>query len=535
MKSALALFAISKNHDVLASQYAVGALPVQLQETLIGRLQEHVGQVFPQRQGRRIGEQTLAKYGFGTGEVTRQYELDAEFVSEVRDCFDHFVDDRSRKGPGEVARRLSGKGRARRKVQSSPTQDDGFSLGYLSRLVEQTLELHPVGGEAPELVAHPPRRGRQVTFANGLSCVNHVVAHGGLLDVGASIGERPDCGLNLFECLGSISVHCEIGHDRPHWITRQGVNRGNRQWSENGDAKRGLFSNDLPRRWHFRGRSWLGCLLKVTGWRLRDWWATHDVDRYGTIFAPPSTSNQEDNSTENSGKNSAEKIQHVSEGRTGRCHHFFGRRQRYGQLLRERQSNVGRSSDVQGHRRESREVVILHTGRLSWRDNQSATTIRDRHCEVVGRVNKAVVSRAIEVVRLIDWINPRHRVATARSRGVAQGRSGQWRHARKEVAPQWISVIALNGARTHLQRQVDFALWCVQVLIQGVCGVKDRFRKEQDAGQRGFVDGVGNGDPVTLPEGINGALLEVTGTCRRCPRKRHDNTEPERECCAVQS
>jgi len=535
MKSALALFATSKSDDVIASQYAMGALPVQFQETLIGRLQEHVGEVLPQRQGRRIAQQTLAKYGFSRDEITREYKLVAEFVSEGRDGFDHFVDNRGRKGPREVARRFGGKGRALRKVEGSTAQDDGISLWQLRRLVEQTLELHPVSGEVPELVTHPPRRGRQVTLTNRLTSVDHVVAHGGLLDVGAGVGERPDRGLNLLECLGPISVYCEIGHDGPHGITRRGVDRGNRQWSENVDAKRGLYSNDLPRRSYLRRRLWHGRRLKVTGRRLRDWWAAHDVDRYGTISAPPSASNQENHCSEKTGQDGAENIQHVDEGCAGGCHHFLWRRQRYGQFLRERQSDARRTSDIQAHRRESREAVVRHTSRVSRRDDDRAATIRDRHREVVGRVDEAVVSRGIEVVRLVDWINPRRGVATARSRDVAQGRSGQWRHPRKEVAPKWVSVIALNGARTHPQRQVDFALWCVQAPFQGACGVQDRPRKEQDAGQGGPVGGVGNGNPVTLPEGINRALLQVTGTCWRRPRKRHDKTEPERECCAVQS
>ena len=61
----LPLLPRSQRRDVDRVQDSASGLPVSLQQTLVSRLQQHVGEAFPQGQTRRISEQTLAEHVFG--------------------------------------------------------------------------------------------------------------------------------------------------------------------------------------------------------------------------------------------------------------------------------------------------------------------------------------------------------------------------------------------------------------------------------------------------------------------------------------
>ena len=78
----LPIHTTAKQENILVSQDKTRCLPVQIQQTLVGRLQEDIGQVLPQRQRGRVGEQALAHDTLSTSEVARQDQLSAENVGE---------------------------------------------------------------------------------------------------------------------------------------------------------------------------------------------------------------------------------------------------------------------------------------------------------------------------------------------------------------------------------------------------------------------------------------------------------------------
>lgn len=533
--NSLSVYSTAQCYDVLSVQRQTGALPVQGQQTLIGRLQEHVGEVLPQRQGRRVGEQTLAQNILSTGEITRQNQLGTEIVGEGGHGVDHLVDDGRGKSPREVARGVGGEGWTLCQVQGSTTEEEDGVPGSLRCLLEQALELGPVGGEVLQLITRSPRRRGQVSRTHGSSSVDHVVPHGWLLDVDTGVGEWPDGGLNLLQGEETISVHREVGHDGPHRITGWRHDRRDGEGTENVNAQGCLFFEDLPCSRHdgWRSRYWL--LFDVIDQGTPCWCAAYHEDRHGTAPALASPPRQKDDAGEQTGQRRPKDIQQVGERRAGRSNHLLWRGHRHRQLPWERQGDARRPAYVQRHWCESGEAVVLHAECATRRNDKRAATIIDRYREVVGRIHEAVVSRAVGVVRLIDRVRPRHDVATARSRDVAKGRSGQWRHSREEVARQWIAVVALNRSRTHLQRQVDLSIWCVQVLIDGARRIEGGQSNEQHACQRGPVFGVRHGNLVVLRDGVDGALSNVTRASWRTPRQRHDKAEPQRERRVVES
>jgi len=241
----LPVYTAAERFYVVGVEYQARGFPVQGQQTLIGRLQEHVSEILPQRQRRRVDEKSLTQYNLGSSEIIRQHEVGSQFVGKRRHGFDHLVDDRGRKGPREVTRGVGREWWALCQVEGLTTQGHTFCFRNLRRLVTKFLELSPVGSEVSELIARSSQRRRQVSFADGPSSVDHVVAHGRLLDIGTGVREWPDSCLNLFERERTFSVHREVGHDGPYWITRGGINRRDCERTEDVDAQRRLFPDDL--------------------------------------------------------------------------------------------------------------------------------------------------------------------------------------------------------------------------------------------------------------------------------------------------
>lgn len=528
----LTVRATAKSYDVIGVQHQGGGLPVQGEQTLVGCLQEHVGEVLPQRQGRRVGEQPLAQNILSSDEITCQDQLSTESVGQRRYGFDHLVHDRRGKGPGEVARGVSRERRSFHQVERLTSQ--GHRLGYrsLHGLTTEILELHPVGREVLELVTGFPRRRGQVSLADGPSSVDHVIAHGRLLDIGTGVRERPDGSLNLFQRERTIVVHREEGHDGPHRITRRCIDRQDSERTEDVDPQYRLFLNDLPSWWHYgwRSRYWL---FEVTNRRLWKWGTTHHDDRRGTGPTFTATSSEMDDTSEQNGQRGAKDIQQVGRRRAGSgcrggsllCMYRY----RHRQLFRERQSDPRWPSDLQRHWRETGEAVVLHAVSGSWQYDERATSIRDGHREVVRRVDHSVVSRSRGIVRLVNRVYSRRDVAAARSRYVAQGRSGHWCQSGEEVSPEWISGVALAWPRTHLQRQVDLTTRRVSVFVHGILRVECGRDEIQHAGHRCSVRWIGHGYLMALCHGVDTARPDIT-RARRCrPRKGHDEAKPQRE------
>ena len=536
----------SKQQYIPTSQDETRRLPVQFQQTLVRRFQEHVGEVLPQCQRCGVGEQTLAHDNLGTGEVTRQDQFSAESVGERGHGFDDLVDDRRRKGPREIAGGISREGQALREFQSSTAKSRSFSSRYFRRKIEESLELVPIGLEMKQLITRSSRRRREVALAHTLTGLHHVVAHGGPFDINASFGQWPDCVLNLFEGEYSIMVHSEVSQNRAHRITRQSEHRRDGERSEHVDTQQQLIVGHLganrrscwsrSRRWllKVRGRGCWRWLWRCTGNRCRV--PSDDVHGHRATISllPPPSENYKAN--QKSGEQGRKQVHHTGEGGevTARDDCATGRGTRGGhvlrdgQMLRELQSDSRGPTDVERHQRSSDEAHVLTANGVKGRDDNGATSVRDRNREVVRRVDQSIIV-GVRVVELIDGVQSRHRVAAARSRQVAKGRSGQWRHARKERSPVGLSEIRLNRARAHLQREVDLSSRRVDAAAVRTGGIKCRRRHQQHTGITRAVAGIDDGYLVTLGDLVERGVFDVVRAGGSSPRQRKYDTAPHRK------
>ena len=92
-----------------------------------------------------------------------------------------------------------------------------------------------------------------------------------------------------------------------------------------------------------------------------------------------------------------------------------------------------------------------------------------------------------------------------------------------------LSVLTLEGLRTHLQRQVDLTTGCVDGAIHGIRGVKVRRGDEQNAGPRAAISWIGDGDLEALINRVEGGVFDVTRTGGSIPPERSDHEEPDNE------
>ena len=101
--TSLSVRALTQETDIVTPQSHVGSLPVQLQQTLVRRLQENIRKVLPKSQRSGIREHTLTQYGLRTNKVTLEHEFGSKTMREGRHGADDPVNDRRCKGPCEVS------------------------------------------------------------------------------------------------------------------------------------------------------------------------------------------------------------------------------------------------------------------------------------------------------------------------------------------------------------------------------------------------------------------------------------------------
>ena len=172
--------------------------------------------------------------------------------------------------------------------------------------------------------------------------------------------------------------------------------------------------------------------------------------------APPKGEN--DNAQEAETEQGRGEVQHAGESGVGRWWCRGCLLGNDGELCRKLEGDLRRTADGQDLGCAAIEADELSADVATRRNDDGSLARRDWHREVVGRVEEPVICCAIRIVGLVDRVESRYRVAAARSRHEAQGRSGQRGQGRKEVARLRAGVRNLNGPARRLEGQIDLPI-----------------------------------------------------------------------------
>ena len=533
--------------DVFRTQHLLGGSPVEVASAGVSGLQHDVGEIFPENQRGGVTEQTLAQSVVSTEQIATQNGLLCDVVGECCHGIDDVVGDRRSQCPREVARVLSGERDAANQSEGPLTKCQRFILGSGCGIFDELLELSPVGRDVDESVARPSGSCRQVLLADNLAGVSHVVEHDGSFDVVRAVNKWPDCCLNLAQGQNPIVVQSEEGNDGLYRFAGWAVRWRQLQWTQDVDPQCGRINwrrgsvgvcgsgwfipdNDcrgdtfgLAWRPNYGWRRYWSLSARSSSCRVRRWCLSYYVDRSREANSPtsPASKVQMDESRERDHDQGGDEVEQAGERRrAGNWSLLRGARgacRNDGQVLRKGEGDPRRSANNEGHVGPANGTHVFNAHSAIRFDDQRARAIGDGNREVVGRVEETIVLGAVGVVRLIDRVDPCHCVATAGSRDVAKGRSGNRRHARKKVAPLRVLELQLRGSRTRLQGKIDHPLRRVGTTAVGISGVKRGTRYEQHRRQFDMVPGIGDGDLITLVDLVDSGLFHVRGARRHKP------------------
>lgn len=533
--SALAIRTSFQGGDGVTSQCNFGRLPVPREETWISRLEDDVREILPKGRRGRIDEKSLVEGCFGTRQVASEDEVAREFVGGLYDAANHLVDDSHRECPGEVTRGIPGERLSTDQPECLSAKVARLTRGPRGRLLDEPLKVLPVAVDIDEAVTGLSCGRGEVSHSDVLARVGHVIPHRRTLDVdGAVVGDRPQCRLYLVERDWPLVVECQVRDDGTNGFTRTREGGGDDQWSQHVDGQ-------TRRRRFFWGHGWrLGCwfrrdyrpggggssscrirtlngyLINVRGrtgpagpWlvvRLRpSWlWTRAEVRPSSTRF----DRGVDDDAAKQQG-------QHHVEGRTGsviKTSSHWGSRfsDRRCQLRWERNGYPRGSTDIDHARVHARCVLILGADGTTWRDHDRSASIRDRHGEVVRRVDQSILGT--HRVGLIDGIDPDRAVSFARSGEVRNGRRGYRGDVREVVPPIGIGDGPVDWRRGPLDREVNLSLWSLHAAAVRIRSSESRRRDEHDARPRDVGTGTGDSNLETLRDLIGHRVLGHTRT-----------------------
>jgi len=377
-----------------------------------------------------------------------------------------------------------------------------------------------------------------MTLAHDLSCVGHVVAHGRPFDVRTVLGEWPDGGLDLLQGVRPLVVHGEIGDDGPYGITRGAVGRGEREWPEDVNAQcrsvRWARRVGTRRGWNVSGAR----NIDHADWRRRRWgswtlsFSDHENGLHLTSASPTRTRSSEvETADQEHAEQRGGEVEHAGEhgavARLGCLAMAMGRRGGDREFLRELECDSRWSANIQRRSSNGYITLVLRSKGPTGQDLERPATVPNGDREVVGGVDQAVVVRGERVVGLVDWVDSRRHVATARSRHVAKGRGGKRRHGGEKVAGAESGILKVHGTATETQRQIDLAPWrrirvSARIIGRQGCVEHPEYRRQVSSGE-----GIGDGDSKALVDLIERGLLGHAGTSRY---RRSDNGHTQKTC-----
>ena len=320
-----------------------------------------------------------------------------------------------------------------------------------------------------------------MAITHDLAGVDHVVSHCRSLDVGALLGEWPNCVLNLGEREWTVRVHCEVRHDGAHGIAGWRQRRSEGKGTEHIDPqcfvrRRRGFDCPLLRR-----RRWSLAYADAGRGRRRrahEWFVMDDVDRSVPRFSAPAKAPYpeiEGSNTKNP-EHCRGEVEHARERRVLRGSRCIESRlwllRDSAQILGEVQRDFYWSSGHQRRRRDALKVLVLRPDGAAREDLESAVSARERNREIVGGVDQAVVAVGVRKAADPRWVDSRRPVAAAGSHDVAKGRGGKWFHVGEEVTPVGVAELALHRAAAHLHDEVNRAMWCTGSRVAWVLGIE---------------------------------------------------------------
>ena len=513
--------ALAETIDVGLTQEGLSLSPVQAEEAGITAGSDEIGQLLPQ--GHRDGgdQQPDSQRDFSTFRVAESDLVEGRAIRQVADRAHDATLESFGANPFEVGRHFRCEGVLANHGQSLDAKFDRLRIIGSARSLLQRLKLLEVDRDVLKLVAGTPRGLGQDRATYRLASFGHVVMERVARHVLRRLRRGPQGRLDLASRHQPITVESEVAEQRPGRVA-QSANWGielegseyfhAESWSLVVEGyRRRRFSLDVTSvrrgRWgRGRGRGvsscWCCYVCGAVCWRCRH-------RSWLRRWRSSSASGQIDRRTQTDNHQQRNRNEVTLRGRRPETRWCRDNSQLAGQV----NGNLGGASNGQLDGRSSREALVGSPHGLRGCDDYRPHSIRRGNREEVCSVDHAVISRSGGIIGLVDRVDTSGGVGLCRGSGVGEGGGRQRCQLRIEAPIKWISRAALDGARTHLQGEIQESLGGLNPAPVGQRRVDVRRSDQQDARQIDLRQWVRDGDGIALRDLLVGEGVRLSGLC----------------------